>query len=112
MSFLHGNNNHQEGIIMNAPWMNIITAGGKMVSGLMENEREKNHSAEMSLPESIEQARREWQDAQDYYNTVTDKDLIDHAAYMIQAAEKKYIYLMKRARAEGIVNSKYTTSEH
>lgn len=97
---------------MNAPWVNIITAGGKMVSSLMEHEREKPHPAEMSLPESIEQARREWQEAQAYYNTVTDKDLIDHAAYLIQAAEKKYIYLMKRARAEGIVHSKYTTTEH
>jgi len=97
---------------MNTQWFNIITAGGKMVSGLMESEREKPHSAEMPLTESIEQARREWQEAQAYYNTVTDKDLIDHAAYMIQAAEKKYIYLMKRARAEGIVHSKYTPTEH
>lgn len=55
-----------------------------------------------SLAEMVEQARREWLGAKAYYEEVTDPDLVDHAAYAIQAAEKKYIFLLKRARAEGI----------
>ncbi len=60
------------------------------------------------MPEVIELARLEWQDAQDYYTTVTEEDLIDHAAYRIRAAEKRYMYLIKKARQEGINYSRYT----
>ncbi|HWR44270.1 YaaL family protein [Sporomusa sp.] len=55
-----------------------------------------------SLTQQIEQARQEWLSAQNYYNNVSDADLVDHAAYLIQAAEKKYTYLLKRARQEGV----------
>lgn len=57
----------------------------------------------------VEEARQEWLNAQYYYNTVSDQDLIDHAVYLMQAAEKKYMYLLKQARQEGIVCSPYTT---
>ena len=60
------------------------------------------------LPEQIEQARQEWLNAQNYYNNVADVDLIDYAAYMIKAAEKKYTYLLKRARREGIHYSPFS----
>lgn len=60
----------------------------------------------------IEEARQEWLAAQHYYNTVTDRDLVDHAVFMMQAAEKKYIYLLKKARQEGVTFSPYhITSE-
>ena len=58
-----------------------------------------------SLPMVVEEARREWINAQYYYNTVSDLDLIDHAVYMMQAAEKKYMYLLKQARRAGVVSS-------
>lgn len=58
-----------------------------------------------SLLEQVEEARLEWLNAQDYYNNVSDTDLVDYAAYRIQAAEKKYTYLLKRARHEGIKSS-------
>ncbi len=64
-----------------------------------------------SLAVVVEEARREWLDAQYYYNTVSDQDLIDHAVYLMQAAEKKYIYLLKQARNAGIVYSPYTIPE-
>ncbi|WP_371374768.1 YaaL family protein [Sporomusa aerivorans] len=54
------------------------------------------------LAEQLEQARQEWLSALNYYNDVSDADLVDYAAYLIQAAEKKYTYLLKRARQEGI----------
>jgi len=62
-----------------------------------------------SLAVVVEEARREWLNAQYYYNTVSDQDLIDHAVYLMQAAEKKYIYLLKQARNAGVVYSPYTT---
>lgn len=57
----------------------------------------------------LEQARHEWLSAQNYYDNVSDSDLVDYAAYHIQAAEKKYTYLLKRARHEGL---KYSPFEH
>ncbi|MEG6584224.1 DUF2508 family protein [Dendrosporobacter sp. 1207_IL3150] len=60
-----------------------------------------------SLPEVVEQARQEYLNAQYYYNTVTDKDLVDHAVYVMHAAEKKYMYLLKQAREQGVTYSPY-----
>ena len=94
---------------MQALWLhNIVTTGSKFVSKLIEGGQEQVEPHQMTMPELIEQARREWQDAQEYYNNFTDNDLIDHAAFRIQAAEKRYVYLMKKAREEGIVYSRYT----
>ncbi len=60
-----------------------------------------------ALTDVVEQARREWLAAQNYYNSVSDTDLVDHAVYLMQAAEKKYVYLLKKARSEGVTNTKY-----
>lgn len=59
------------------------------------------------LPDVVEQARLEWLAAQAYYDAVTDKDLVDHAVYLMQAAEKKYMYLLKQARQMGVTHSPY-----
>lgn len=64
------------------------------------------------LSEVVESARQEWLSAQNYYNTVSDQDLVDHAVYLMQAAEKKYMYLLKKAREEGIQHSPYYHSEN
>ena len=60
-----------------------------------------------SLMQQLEEARQEWLNAQNYYNNVSDTDLVDYAAYLIQAAEKKYNYLLKRARHEGLEYSPF-----
>jgi hypothetical protein len=46
------------------------------------------------------QARREWHAAHNYFNAISDADLTDYAIYLMQAAEKKYTYLIKQARRE------------
>ena len=53
--------------------------------------------------EAVEQARRDWQASHAYFNNVTSPDLIDHAIYQIQAAERKYVYLLRRAHELGLV---------
>ncbi|MBP2637264.1 MAG: hypothetical protein H6Q72_3171 [Firmicutes bacterium] len=54
-----------------------------------------------SLAEIIDQARLEWLAAQNYYKTVTDPDLIDYSIFLIKAYERRYMYLLKKARQEG-----------
>jgi hypothetical protein len=49
----------------------------------------------------VEEARIEWQSAVSRFNEVTEADLIDHAIHSMQAAERKYTYLLKKARREG-----------
>ncbi|MEW6725257.1 MAG: YaaL family protein [Bacillota bacterium] len=46
----------------------------------------------------VDEARREWQTALAYFETVTDPDLIDQAIFMIEAAEKRYMYLLRLVR--------------
>lgn len=62
---------------------------------------ERAQSEAPKVPEflaSVETARREWLVARAYFDSVTDPDLIDHAIFSIEAAEKKYMYLLKRAK--------------
>lgn len=49
----------------------------------------------------VEQARREWQIAKVKFDQINDPDLIDHAIYNLEAAERRYIYLLKKAKEEG-----------
>lgn len=84
-----------------------ITWPRKFFSGLIESEP-RPRAAVPDLLDAVEQARREWVSAQSYYNSVSDTDLVDHAVYLMQAAEKKYTYLLKRARSEGVTFSPYS----
>ena len=55
------------------------------------------------LVQSIEEARQEWKFAQELFRTVpVDCDLIDYAIYMMQATEKRYMFLLKQAKQEGV----------
>lgn len=56
----------------------------------------------VNLLESVEQARRDWFSAKLYFDYVTDSDLIDMAIFNMEAAEKRYIYLLKMARTKGL----------
>ncbi len=46
----------------------------------------------------IEQARQEWLNAKAYFDSVDDPDLVDYAVYSVEAAERKYMYLLKKAK--------------
>ena len=72
---------------------------------------EENSSIEMeeyTILQLTKKAKEEWQDAKRYFDEVTDPRLIDHAIYRIEAAEKKYIYLIKLSQKESLVNKDIT----
>jgi len=48
----------------------------------------------------VEQARREWQIARQRFEEMSDPDLIDSAIYAINSAERRYVYLLRKAREE------------
>ena len=53
----------------------------------------------------IDQARREWLLAKEYFDNVSDPNLIEHAVYIYHAAEKRYMYLLNQARSRGLSSS-------
>src|SRR5690554_5871267 len=50
-------------------------------------------------PGLIQQAYREWQSAQALFEQVHDPDLVDQAIHRLTAAEKRYMYLLRRVQA-------------
>lgn len=54
------------------------------------------------LLEAVAQAHREWEAAKSFFETVTDPDLIDYAIYRIAAAQRRYAYLLRQAKQEGV----------
>ena len=56
----------------------------------------------MELTQCIAKAYEEWQNAEIFFHSVSDPDLIDHAIYRLEAGKTRYVYLLKQAKAEGI----------
>lgn len=52
------------------------------------------------LHAQVSAAHREWQAAQQYFQSVSDPALVDHAVHSIIAAEQKYMYLLRKLRGE------------
>ncbi|NLN16977.1 MAG: YaaL family protein [Firmicutes bacterium] len=59
---------------------------------------EETDDLEADNEEVVREAHQEWVGARNYFDNVTDPALVDYAIYAMQAAEKRYMYLLKRAR--------------
>lgn len=59
---------------------------------------------ELSLVELVYKAHQEWEEAKALFNEVRDPDLVDHAIYAMEAAERKYVYLLRQAKKENVVD--------
>jgi len=51
---------------------------------------------EPDMKEYLSKARLEWKEAQCYFNNVSEPELVDHAAFLLRAAESKYMYLLRK----------------
>lgn len=50
---------------------------------------------------TLTEARNEWLQAQGYFENVSEPDLVDYAIYRMEAARRRYMYLIKQARILG-----------
>jgi hypothetical protein len=50
---------------------------------------------------AIEHAHQEWLAANRLFDYATGPELVDYAIYSLQAAERQFVYLWKRARERG-----------
>lgn len=76
----------------------------KLKGTLVLEENEVVGEQEFCMLELVNKAKEEWLDAKKYFGEVTEPELIDHAIYRIEAAEKKFVYLLKLSQQEGLVN--------
>ena len=53
-----------------------------------------------SLVELVGQAKEQWQQAMTYFENVSDPELVDYAINNLEAAEKRYNYLLKQLRVQ------------
>jgi len=74
-------------------------------------EHEEDFAAQELLQE-VERARQEWLAARSYFDNATDAALIDHAILSLQAAERKYVYLLDQAKRRGVRCETYWTVPH
>lgn len=68
--------------------------------GLMPRLRRPDSTVDSDLQQLVNQAHREWQAAEEYFQTVSDPALVDYAIYCLEAAKLKYIYLFRQMRQQ------------
>lgn len=97
------------GILVKAALSNILLFLKEelWIKGLGQNEQNRLQAENLTLVELVDRARREWEQAKILFDEVKDPDLIDHAIYAMEAAERKYIYLLKKAKEEKIVDTSF-----
>lgn len=72
--------------------------------------RKSGVPAALNEMDMIAQAHREWLAARTLFEHVNDPDLVDQAIHRMTAAEKRYVFLLKRAR-ETEEFSKFTSPQ-
>ena len=63
---------------------------------------DKEESQESELIDLINKAQKEWKIAINNFNYCSDRDMVDYSIYSMEAAEKRYITLLKMARKENL----------
>ncbi len=48
--------------------------------------------------ERIRKAYREWEDAKNFFEYVSEPELVDYAVYAIEAAKRRFLYMLQRCR--------------
>ena len=47
-----------------------------------------------------------------YFENVVDHDLVDYAIYKVEASRRKYMYMLKQAKLNGIINGQLVSNEN
>ncbi len=52
---------------------------------------------DLSMEQLVDQAKQDWWAAKNIFDEATDKDLVDYAIYEMEAAERKFMHLLKKS---------------
>src|SRR5690554_5958630 len=77
-------------------WQDFLKLFSKQEQVDLEQENIERERREFI--EIVNKARDEWLDAQNYFQNVSNPDLIDLAIHRMEAAEIFYMYLLKEAK--------------
>ena len=55
-------------------------------------------AAEQELHEQVYQAWLNWQNAQRYFEYVSDPELVDYAIYSLEATRRFYVYMLRKVQ--------------
>ncbi len=79
--------------------MSMITNKELKIKNILEIFKQPKKSEEKKeIYINIENAKREWEDAKNIFENVSQPDLVDYAIYKVEAAEKKYTYLLRQIK--------------
>ncbi|NYB75127.1 YaaL family protein [Sedimentibacter hydroxybenzoicus DSM 7310] len=80
----------------------MSSVSGKEVKGILDLFKvQKDVDEKKDLYASLENAKKEWEEAKNIFENVSEPDLVDYAIYNIEAAERKYVYLLRKIKSEG-----------
>ncbi len=80
----------------------MSSVSNKEVKGILDLFKvQKDVDDKKDLYASLENAKKEWEEAKNIFENVSEPDLVDYAIYNIEAAEKKYVYLLRKIKSEG-----------
>lgn len=71
---------------------------------LQSNQETMDAEALMDIFTMTKCAQREWENAWAFFNEAKDEDMIEEAIYELMAAEHRYNYFLKLAKAQNIRN--------
>ncbi len=89
---------------------NLLT----FIGGLYDAESTRVVDEDQELLQSVRDAKTEWQCALNYFQQVSEPELIDYAIYKIEASRRRYMYLLNQARRNGVEDRElmHQLSEH
>lgn len=70
----------------------------KIANGLVNKIKREEKTERQIIIESLQDAKQEWKDQEEYFQHVTEPELVDYAIYQIEASRLKYIYLLKKIK--------------
>jgi hypothetical protein len=73
------------------------------IKSILETFKSKNKPGDDEIFLNIENAKKEWEDAKNIFENVSQPDLVDYAIYKVEAAEQKYIYLLKQYKSNNLI---------
>jgi hypothetical protein len=85
---------------------------GKKVDWLsyIQGRNNKQHSAEGTETEAqqliveIEKAKKDWIQSQIIFDWADESEFVDYAIYAMEAAERRYMYLLNKAKRMNVVS--------
>lgn len=70
----------------------------KLAKAIGDKIKLEEKSEKDKIIESLRSAEKEWKEQEEYFQYVTEPDLVDYAIHQMEASKLKYIYLLKKAK--------------